>query len=120
VGQVSAHYGGPTAKLVVDRDIRAPWLAKRRGVFSLVIHIRVVGSFQAGTRDVTERMSSYSPHLAKNNKHVGENLGCRMRVKGHGRGLRRLGVKEVIRESLLIGQGLNLVISCVGPVINSS
>jgi hypothetical protein len=43
-----------------------------------------------------------------------------MQVKGHGRGLRRLGGKEVILESLLIGQGLNFVISCVGPVIDSS
>ncbi len=120
MGQVSVQYGGPMAKLIIDLDIRAPWLAKRRGVFSLVIHIRVVGSFQAGTWDVTERMSSYSPHLAKNNKHVGESLGCRMQVKGHGRGLRRLGVKEVILESLLIGQGLNLVINGVGPVIDSS
>ncbi len=65
-------------------------------------------------------MSSYSLHLAKNNKHVGESLGCQMRVEGHGQGLRRLGVKEVILESLLISQGLNLVISRVNPVIDSS
>ncbi len=107
-------------KLVVDLDIVAPWLAKRRGVFSLVIHICIVGSFQAGTRDVTEGMSSYSLHLAKNDKHVGKSLGCQMRVEGHGQGLRRLGVKEVILKGLLVSQGLNLVISCVGPVIDSS
>ncbi len=72
------------------------------------------------TRDVTERMSSYSPHLAKNDKHVGESLGCQMQVEGHGRGLRRLGVKEVILKDLLISQGLNLIIYRVGLVINSS
>ncbi len=60
-------------------------------------------------RDVTEGMSCYSPHLTKNNKHVGESLSCRLRVKGHGQGLRQLGVKEVILEGLLISQGLNLV-----------
>ena len=65
-------------------------------------------------------MSSYSPHLAKKNKHVGESLSCQMRVKGHGRGLRRLGVEKVFLESLLVSQGLNLVISRVGPVIDSS
>jgi hypothetical protein len=65
-------------------------------------------------------MSSYSPHLAKNNKHVGESLGCQMQLEGHGRGLRQLGVKEVILEGLLVGQGLNLVINCVGLVIDSS
>ncbi len=113
MGQVNEQYGGPTT-------IGAPWLAKRRGVFSLVIHIRVVGSFQGGTWDITERMSSYSLHLAKNNKHVGESLGCRMWVEGHGRGLRWLGVKGVILEGLLVSQGLNLVISRVGPVIDSS
>jgi hypothetical protein len=43
VGQISAQYGGPMPKLVVNRDIRAPWLAKRRGVFSLVIRVCVVG-----------------------------------------------------------------------------
>ncbi len=120
MGQVSVQYGGPTAKLVVDQDIRAPWLAKRRGVFSLIINIRIVRSLQVGTWDVTEGMSSYSPHLAKNNKHVGESHSCRMRVKGHGRGLRRLGVKKVIIKGLLVSQGLNLVISCVGPVIDFS
>ncbi len=71
-------------------------------------------------RDVTEGMSSYSLHLPKNNEHVGESLGCQMRLEGHGRGLRRLGVKEVILEGLLVSQGLNLVISCVSPVIDSS
>jgi hypothetical protein len=65
-------------------------------------------------------MSSYSPHLANKNKHVGKSLSCRMRVKGHGQGLRWLGVKEVILEGLLDSQGLNLVISHVGPVIDSS
>ena len=120
MGQIRAQYGGPTAKLIVDRDIRAPWLAKRQGVFSLVINIRVIGSLQVGMRNITEGMSSYSPHLAKKNKNVSESLGCRMLVKGRGRGLRQLGVKEVILESLLISQGLNLVISHVGPVINSS
>jgi hypothetical protein len=108
------------AKLVVDQDIRAPWLAKRRGVFSLVINIRVIGSLQVGTQNVAEGMSSYSPHLAKKNKRVGESLSCQMRIKGHGRGLRWLGVKKVILEGLLVSQGLNLVISHVGPVIDSS
>ncbi len=65
-------------------------------------------------------MSSYSLHLAKKTKHVGESLSCQMRVKGHGRGLMLLGVEKVILEGLLVSQGLNLIISCVGPVINSS
>ncbi len=120
MGQVSAQYGGPTAKLVVDQDIRAPWLAKRRGVFNLVINIRVVGSLQVGMRDVTEGMSSYSPHLTKKNKHGGESFSCQMQVKGHDQSLRWLGVKKVILEGLLVSHGLNLVISCVGPVIDSS
>ncbi len=98
----------------------APWLAKRRGVFSLVVHIRVIWSFQGGTRDVAEGMPSYSPHLAKNNKHVRESLGCRMQVEGHGRGLRRLGVKEVILEGLLIGQDLDFIIGHISPVIYTS
>ncbi len=84
MGQVSAQYGGPTAELVIDQDIRAPWLAKKWGVFSFVINIRIVGSFQVGMRDLTEGMPSYSPHLAKKNKHVGESRSCQMRVKGHG------------------------------------
>ncbi len=29
VGQVSAQYGGPTAKLVINQDVRAAWLPKR-------------------------------------------------------------------------------------------
>ncbi len=76
MGQVSAQYVGPTAMLVVNRDVRAPWLAKRRGVFSLVIRVRVVGSFQVGTWDVTEEMSSNPPNLAKKDEHVVKSLGC--------------------------------------------
>jgi hypothetical protein len=78
VGQVSAQYGGPTAKLVVNQDVRAPWLPKGWGVFSLIIGVCVVGSFQVGTWDVTEGTSSYLPHLAKENEHVIKGLGCRM------------------------------------------
>jgi hypothetical protein len=55
-------------------------------------------------------MSSYSPHLAKENEHVIKGLGCRMRFKGQCWGLRRLGVKETILEDLLVGQGLNLLV----------
>jgi hypothetical protein len=33
------------AKLVVNQEIRAPWLAKRRGVFGLIINIGIIGSF---------------------------------------------------------------------------
>jgi hypothetical protein len=29
VGQVSAQYGGPMVKLIVNRDVRAAWLPKR-------------------------------------------------------------------------------------------
>jgi hypothetical protein len=43
-----------------------------------------------------------------------------MRVKGRGRGLRQLGVKEVILEGLLIGQGLDFLIGCISPVIYTS
>jgi hypothetical protein len=79
-GQVNEQYGGPTTKLIVDWDIGAPWLAKRRGVFNLVIHIRIVGSFQGGMRDVTEKMSSYSLHLAKNNTEKALAAECDSRV----------------------------------------
>ncbi len=82
VGQVSVQYGGPTAKLVVNQDVRAAWLPKRRRVFGLVIWVCVVGSFQTGTWDITGGMSSYSPHLAKENEHVIKGLGCQMRFKG--------------------------------------
>ncbi len=114
VGQVSAQYGGPTAKLVVNQDIRAAWLPKRQRVFGLVIWVCVIGSFQGGTRDITEGMSSYSPHLAKENEHVIKGLGCRMGFKGQCRGLRWLGVKETILEGLLVGQGLNLLVIVEG------
>jgi hypothetical protein len=43
-----------------------------------------------------------------------------MRVEGHGRGLRRLGVKGVILEGLLIRQGLDFFIGHIGPVIYTS
>jgi hypothetical protein len=34
--------------------------------------------------------------------------------------LRQLGVKEVILEGLLIGQGLDFFIGCISPVIYTS
>jgi hypothetical protein len=114
VGQVSAQYGGPTAKLVINRDVRAAWLPKRQRVFGLVIWVCVIGSFQTGTRDITEGMSSYSLHFSKENEHVIKGLGCRMRFKGQCWGLRRLGVKETILEGLLVGQGLNLLVIVEG------
>ncbi len=120
MGQVSAQYGGPTAKLVINRDVRAPRLAKRWGGFSLVIRVCIVGSFQVGMQDVTEGTSSYSPHLGKKNKHVVESLGCQKRLEGHSRGLRQLGIKEAILEGLLVSQGLNFVIGRVSPVIKLS
>ncbi len=43
-----------------------------------------------------------------------------MWVEGHGQGLRRLGVKEVILEGLLIGQGFDFFIGCISPVIYTS
>ena len=96
VGQVSAQYGRPTAKLVVNQDERAAWLPKRRRVFSLIIWVCIVGSFQIGMRDVTKGMSCYPPDLAKENEHVIKSLDRRMRFKGRCQGLRRLGVKETI------------------------
>ncbi len=114
VDQVSAQYGGPMAKLVVSQDVRAPWLPKRQRVFGLIIWVCIVRSFQTGTRDITEGMSSYSPHLAKENEHVIKGLGCRMWFKGQCWGLRRLGVKETILEGLLVGQGLNLLVIVEG------
>jgi hypothetical protein len=63
-------------------------------------------------QDITEGMPCYPPHLAKDNEHVGKCLSCQLRVKGHSRGLGLLGVKEVIFEGLLIGQGL-----CRNPVL---
>jgi hypothetical protein len=65
-------------------------------------------------RDITEGMSSYSPHLAKENEHVIKGLSCRMWFKGQCRGLRRLGVKETILEGHLVGQGLNLLVIVEG------
>ncbi len=70
-------------------------------------------------QDIIEGMPSYPTNLAEENKHVGKCLGCRLRVKGHGQGLRLLGVKEAILEGLLIGQGLDVIPGCVGPVVNS-
>ncbi len=69
---------------------------------------------------VTKGMSSYPPHLAKKNEHVIKGLGRQMWFKGRCRGLRRLGVKETILEGLLVSQGLNLIIGCIGPVIDAS
>ncbi len=43
-----------------------------------------------------------------------------MWVEGYGRGLRWLGVKEVILEGLLIGQGLDFFIGHISPVIYTS
>ncbi len=60
------------------------------------------------------------PRISKENEHVGKCLSCRLRVKGHSQGLGQLGVKEVILEGLLVGQGLDVIIGCVGPVVNSS
>ncbi len=65
-------------------------------------------------QDITEGMSSYSPHLSKENEHVIKSLGCQMRFKGQCQGLRRLGVKETILEGLLVGQGLNLLVIAEG------
>ncbi len=65
-------------------------------------------------------MPHYPLHLAKENEHVGKCLSCQLRVKGHGRGLGLLGVKEDILEGLLIGQGLDVIPGHVGPVVNSS
>ncbi len=64
-------------------------------------------------------MPSYSTHLAEENKHVGECLGCQLQVKGHGRGLGLLGVKETILKGLLVGQGLDVIPGHVGPVVDS-
>jgi hypothetical protein len=120
VGQVSVQYGRPTAKLVVNQDVRAAWLPKRQRVFSLIIWVCIVGSFQIGTRDVTKGMSGYPPHLAKENEHVIKGLGRQMQFEGHCRGLRRLGVEETILEGLLIGQSLDFIKGCIGPVIYTS
>jgi hypothetical protein len=119
VGQVSAQYGRHTAKLVVNQDVRAAWLPKRRRVFSLVIWVYIVGSLQIGTWDITKGMSGYPPHLAKENEHVIKGLGRQMRFRVRCRGLRWLGVKETILEGLLVSQGLNFVIGHIGPVIHT-
>jgi hypothetical protein len=70
--------------------------------------------------DITEGMPCYPLYLAKENEHVSKCLSCQLRIKGHSRGLERLGVKEVILEGLLIGQGLDVIIGPVGLVVNSS
>ncbi len=54
-------------------------------------------------------MPHYSSHFAKEDKHVSKCLSCRLWVKGNGRGLGLLGVKEAIREGLLIGQSLDVI-----------
>jgi hypothetical protein len=120
VGQVHAQYGRPTAKLVVNQCVRAAWLPKRRRVFSLIIWVCIVGSFQIGMWDITQWVSGFSPHLAKENEHVIKGLGRQMRFKGHCRGLRQLGAKKTILEGLLISRGLNFVIGRIGPVIYTS
>jgi hypothetical protein len=120
VGQVSAQYGGHTVKLIVNQDVRAPWLPKGQRVLGLAIWVRVVGSFQIGTQDVTEGMSGYSLHLAKENEHVIKGLSCQMWFEGRCQSLRQLGVKDTILEDLLVSQGLNLIIGHIGPVINTS
>ncbi len=94
MGQVSAQYGRPMAKLVLNQDVRAAWLPKRRRVFSLIIWVCIVGSFQIGTQDATKGMSGYPPHLAKENEHVIKGLGRQMWFEGPCRGLRQLGVEE--------------------------
>jgi hypothetical protein len=33
------------AELVINQEIRAPWLAKRWGFFGLIVNIGVIGSF---------------------------------------------------------------------------
>ncbi len=63
-------------------------------------------------------MPRYSLHFAKEDKHVGKCLSCRLWVKGHGQGLGLLGVKEAILEGLLIGQSLDVIPGQVGPVID--
>ncbi len=70
---------------------------------------------------ITEGMTCYPPHLAKENEHASKCLSCQLRVEGHSRGLGLglLGVKEVIVEGLLIGQGLDVIPGHVGPVVNS-
>jgi hypothetical protein len=70
-------------------------------------------------QDIIEGMPSYSTHLAEENKHVGECLGCRLRVEGHGQGLGLLGVKEAILKGLLIGQSLDVIPGHVHPVVDS-
>jgi hypothetical protein len=70
-------------------------------------------------QDIIKGMPSYPPHLAKENEHAGKCLGCRLWVKGHGRGLGLLGVKEAILEGLLIGKGLDVMPGCLGPDIDS-
>ncbi len=117
VGQVGMQYWGPMAKLVVNQEIRAPWLAKRQGVFGLIVNISVDRSFSFGSRDITEGMPHYSLHFAKEDKHVGKCLSCQLRVKGHGQGLGLPGVKEAILEGLLIGQSLDVIPGHVGPEV---
>ncbi len=84
VGQVRTQYWGPMEKLIMNQKIRAPRLAKRWGVFSLISNISVIQSFLVQTWDIIEGMPSYPPHCAEENKHVGKYLGCQMQVKGHG------------------------------------
>jgi hypothetical protein len=64
-------------------------------------------------------MPRYPLHLAKENEHVGKCLGCGLQVKGHGWGLGVLGVKEAILEGFLIDQDLDIIPSCLGPVVDS-
>jgi hypothetical protein len=56
--------------------------------------------------------------LSKRLTAVGKHLSCQLRVKGHGRGLGLLGVKEAILEGLLIGQSLDVIPGHVGPVVD--
>jgi hypothetical protein len=67
VGLVPGVFWGPMAKLVINQEIMAPWMAKRRGVFTLIVNISVIGSFQVRLQDIIEGMPSYPSHLAKEN-----------------------------------------------------
>jgi hypothetical protein len=50
-------------------------------------------SFQSAMHNISKGNASYPPPLAKVNHHIGNGLGCRLQVKGHGRGLGFFGVK---------------------------
>jgi hypothetical protein len=119
VGQVMTQDWGLSNKFVLNGKIVTPWLAKWGEVFGLIINVCNVGSFQSAMHNISEGNASCSPSLAKVNHHIGECLGCRLWVKGHGWGLWFFSIKEAILKELLGSKELGDIPSCFSPIVDT-